>query len=50
MGSTGAFSVTEKDGGPGEGLRLIYRGRCYSRTVELDQAGVDRLGDLGGVG
>ena len=29
---------------------LAHRGRWYSRTVELDQAGVDRLGDLGGVG
>ena len=40
----------EKGGGPGEGLRLIYRGRWYSRVAGLDQAGVDRLGDLGGVG
>ena len=31
-------------------LRLIYRGRCYSRAAGLDQTGVDRLGDLGGVG
>ena len=40
----------EKGGGPGEGLRLIYRGRWYSRVAGLDQAGVDRLSDLGGVG
>ena len=40
----------EKGGGSWWSLRLIYKGRCYSRTAELDQAGVDRLGDLGGVG
>lgn len=50
MGSTGVFSVFEKGGDPGEGLRLYYRGRCNSRTVGLDQAVVDRLCDLGGVG
>ena len=40
----------EKGGGPGEGLRLCYKGRYYSLTVGLDQTGVNRLGDLGGVG
>ena len=40
----------KKGGGSWWSPRLCYRGRCYSRTVELDQAGVDRLGDLGGVG
>lgn len=40
----------EKRRGPVGSPRLFYRGRCYSRTVGLDQAGVDRLGDLGGVG
>ena len=44
------LSGNEKGGGPGEGLRLCYKGRCYSQAAGLDQASVDRLGDLGGVG
>ena len=40
----------KKGGGSEWSPRLCYRGRWYSRVAGLDQTGVDRLGDLGGVG